>query len=77
VDPLGSLYEHVNRMAIGHLVQAPMFYNYRLEIVAIIWSHYFVWISSVFANNKLGPGYFERGVEHVVENKNHKSILLG
>ncbi len=34
-----------------------------------------MWISSVFVNNKLGLGYFEKGAEHVVKGKNHKCIL--
>lgn len=35
-DTLGSLYEHVNRMAIECPVQALMFYKCRLEIVVVI-----------------------------------------
>jgi hypothetical protein len=77
VDPLGLLYEHANKMAIGHPVQVLMFYNYRLEIIAIIWNHCFVWISNVLMNSKLRSGYFNKGVECVAEGKNHKCILLG
>jgi hypothetical protein len=74
-DTLGSLYEHVNRMAIEHPIQMLMFYKCRLEIMEVIWNHSFMWISNVLANSKLGLGYFERGVKHVVEGKNHKCIL--
>jgi hypothetical protein len=64
-------------MAIVHPVQVLMFYNYRLEIIVVIWSHCFVWISNVLTNSKLRSGYFNKGVECVVEGKNHKCILLG
>jgi hypothetical protein len=62
-------------MAIECPIQVLMFYKCRLEIVKVIWSHSFVWISSVLTNSKLQSGYFERGIKLVVEGKNQKCIL--